>query len=285
MVEFYLTELNNAVTLGTKAVIPEAYTAPLSGDVGCRLRITSTQARTLFKFQTDSSDVTDVSAADMQFFCYPAAFSALTNNGSGNVDGDIPFNISDATIISTHGTAEKGAMVGHEGVESKNLLQHDWLRRLAVHTFNTEAAVDLFTNEEAMRTELHGSVATQVGAHIGTKLNEADGKNSGDVNDRGDANLMYKLFEQLGQEDPARMVADGTSATILDTSGVQSFPFNDGDSLSIFITLTSMTGQKDDLLNTTGAADMSIQYKLQLLVQDAGTTVAGYNYSDNLSGW
>jgi len=288
MVEFYLTELNKAVTLGTNAEIPESYTAPATGDVGCRLRITSAQARTLFKFQTDSSDVTDVSTADMQFFCYPDAFSALTNNGSGNADGEIPLNISDANIISAHGSVaepEKGAMVGHEGVESKNLLQHDWLRRLAVHTFNTEAAVDLFTNEEAMRTEMHESVATTVGAHIVSSLNIANGKNSGDASDRGDANLMYKLFEQLGKEDPTRLVADGTDATIQDMTGEQPFPFNEGDSISIFITLTSKTGQKDALLNTVGEIDMTIQYKLQLLVQDSGNTLAGYNYSDDLTSW
>ena len=91
----------------------------------------------VFKFQTDSFDVNDLSASDIKYYVF---MNSWPTDASLN-----PVHAS----MTTGGTPGRMLPVDANIVAAKNLVKHDFIRSLAKHLFNTPYGVDLFSNEEA----------------------------------------------------------------------------------------------------------------------------------------
>jgi len=162
-----------------------------------------------------------------------------------------------------------------EVVAEKNLVKHDFVRYLAKSLFNTPHGVDLFSNEDALLTDLvqKGAVARLAIDASLNAVNQAAAALSGTAPNKYStnatataANFSRVLLRQVAQAAPARF--HGTA----DISGVHSIPFVDGDSINFKVAIAPASLQHD-LTGRTGPFHTRV-YKIQLnLVADAASPV------------
>jgi hypothetical protein len=156
-----------------------------------------------------------------------------------------------------------------EIVDEKNLVKHDFVRYLAKSLFNTPHGVDLFSNEDALLTDLvqKGAVArlaidaslnavNQATAASGTAPHKYSTNATATA-----SNFSRVLLRQVAQAAPARF--HGTA----DISGIHSIPFVDGDSINFKVAISPAALQHN--LTTQAGPFNTRVYKIQLnLVAD-----------------
>ena len=258
MVNFTLSALNQTFTVGISGELageaPAAWT-DISAVAVYNVKLSDMLA--VFKFQSDSFDVNDIAAGDLQYYVYKNSWptelkinpvhAAMTSGGTPGV------------ILATGGSI----------VASKNFVKHDFLRYLAEQLFNTPHGVDLFSNEEALLSDLVSKGVTaresiedalaavdQSTAAAGTAPN----KYSTNALTTPD-NICRELMRQVANAAPARFYGTQNVTT------VQSVPIAAGDTINFRLSISPAAGQ-EDLTERPAAFDTRV-YKIQLVVVDS----------------
>ena len=260
MVNFTLSALNQTFTVGISGELageaPAAWT-DISAVAVYNVKLSDMLA--VFKFQSDSFDVNDISSGDLQYYVYKNVWpvelkinpvhAAMTSGGTPGV------------ILATGGSI----------VASKNFVKHDFLRYLAEQLFNTPHGVDLFSNEEALlsdlvskgvtaRESIEAALATvdQASAAAGT----APHKYSTNALTTP-ANICRELMRQVANAAPARFYGTQNVTT------VQSVPIAAGDTINLRLSSSPAAGQQN-LTERPAAFDTRV-YKIQLVVVDSAS--------------
>lgn len=259
MVNFTLEGLNQAFSLDVSGAL--AGEAPATIDASCvaMFNVKTTDMKAVFKYEADSFDVNDTDASDIKYYVYMNAWPATLKLNPVHAH-----TLSATPMLETAG----------EIVAEKNLVKHDFVRYLAKSLFNTPHGVDLFSNEDALLTDLvQKGAASRVAIDASLNAVNQDTAASGSSPHKYStnatataANFSRVLLRQVANAAPARF--HGTA----DISGVHSIPFVDGDTINFKVAIAPAALQHD-LTTRTGPFDTRV-YKIQLtLVADAASPV------------
>ena len=266
-VDFVLTGLDQTFTLGVSGELAGAAAPTL--DVSCVAiyNIKTSDMLNVFKFQSDSFDVNNVDASDIKYYVYMNAWPA-----------DLSLNPANAHTLSTTPILADSADV----VAKRNFVKHDFVRYLALRLFNTAYGVDLFSNESELLSDLVTKGATAAG-NIVTALKAVDQASASkgssphkySENDlTSTSNFSRELLRQVAHHAPARF------AGISNTSGIQSIPLQNGDTISFKVSITAAANQH--LLTERPAAIETRAYRIKLtLTADGSATQIVPDESDS----
>ena len=140
--DIYLPLFSVTVTSDLATIYGEQ-PAALTGDATVDVDVSTTLMQEIFQFQTDSTDIDDISLNDIKYKVVYTPSNPI-----------LPFGID----IDTSSNVASGAIAGSAGLNQN--LTYDYLRHLADELFGTHLGVDLFNNEEAVRSALNLSFKT-----------------------------------------------------------------------------------------------------------------------------
>ena len=266
MVNFTLEGLNQNLTLDLSGAL--AGEAPATIDASCVavFKVKTSDMMAVFKYEADSFDVNDTDASDIKYYVYMNAWPAT-----------LKLNPVHAHTLSAPLLATAGDVVAE-----RNLVKHDFVRYLANSLFNTPHGVDLFSNEDALLTDLvqKGAVARLAIDASLNAVNQATAANGTSPHKYSTnaantaANFSRVLLRQVAQAAASRF--HGTEGA----SGIRSIPFVNGDSISFKASIAPAALQHN-LTSQAGPFHTRV-YKIQLdLIADpvppatAGNIVPG----------
>jgi hypothetical protein len=261
-IDFVLDRFSAAYTLSQSATMFEgASLAFTDASATAVFYVSQTDMQNVFKFQSDSFDINDLSASDIRYFTY------MSNWPEGLVIN--PVN----AMLDKSGSANAIASVG---IPNKMLVKHDFIRYLALKLFNTPSGVDLFNNENELIAHLNdmGNASYQndisgtlwkYATNSSTPIDNTNFILDASSNDRcttdhltSNDNICRELFNQILYANKSRF-----SDISLNTLGVRSLPILSGDSISYRFTVFPKAGQN----NITGVAAFGGRsYRIKLLV-------------------
>ena len=259
MVSFTLEGLNQAFSLDISGAL--AGEAPATIDASCVaiFNVKTTDMKAVFKFEADSFDVNDTDASDIKYYVYMNEWPATLKLNPVHAH-----TLTATPMLETAG----------EVVAEKNLVKHDFVRYLAKSLFNTPHGVDLFSNEDALLTDLvqkgaAARLAIDASLNAVNQATAASGTSPHKYSTNATAtaaNFSRVLLRQVANSAPARF--HGTA----DISGIHSIPFENGDSISFKVAIAPAALQHD-LTAQAGPFNTRV-YKIQLdLVADAASPV------------
>jgi|LauGreDrversion4_2_1035121.scaffolds.fasta_scaffold48954_3 hypothetical protein len=269
-VRFVLNALESSVTMDLSAGVQTSIIPSLDVSAVAVFQVSVDDMKEVFKYQTDSNDVTDLSSTDLKYYVNPDAWPEL--------------NPANAQMI-TEGEKTPIATANSSGAleANKMFVAHDFVRYLAKMLFNTHYGVDLFNNEIELLNNLRlicgGESAGQTWKDIKDKLTlvgpsgtHADIKGSDSSkymdNDNGsDDNLCRVLLEQMTNSAITRF------AEIDATDSPQSLPFHVDDSISFKLIVAPHPGQ-EELTGVDEFAPRSYEIRLNLVEAPVNTEVA-----------
>jgi hypothetical protein len=261
MVNFTLTGLNQTFTLGVSGEL--AGEAPATLDVSAiavyNVKLSDMQA--VFKFQSDSFDVNDTDASDIKYYVYMNAWPASLKLNPVHAGA-----LSSTPILATGGSV----------TAEKNLVKHDFVRYLAEQLFNTPHGVDLFSNEDALLSDLvsKGATARQAIDASLNAVNQANAANGSSPHKystnalTGAANFSRELMRQVANAAPSRF------AGISNVSTVQSVPLEVDDTISFKVSISPAANQHDLTSRPTAFNTRVYQIKLVLKADGDATNTA-----------
>jgi hypothetical protein len=259
MVNFTLTGLNQNFTIGVSGELAGDIPETLDVSAVAVYNVRTSDMQAVFKFQSDSFDVNDVDASDLKYYVYMNAWPA---DGSLN---PVHAGMSSGYILATAGDI----------VANRNLVKHDFVRYLAEKLFNTPHGVDLFSNEDALLSDLasKGAIAK---AAIDASLNavsHANATGGGSAGHKystnaltGPANFTRELMRQIATQEPARF------AGITGTTDIQSVPLADNDTISFKVSISPADNQNQLTLRPNPIETRVYQIKLVLKSSSFGNT-------------
>jgi hypothetical protein len=251
-VDFVLTGLNQDFTLGVSGELAGA--APPTLDVSCTAiyNVKLSDMLNVFKFQSDSLDINNLDASDLQYYVYMNAWPA-----------DLSLNPANAHTLSSSPILSAPFAVD----ENKNFVKHDFVRYLALRLFNTAYGVDLFSNESELLSDLVTKGATAAG-NIITALKAVDQASAanGEAPHKystnaltGATNFTRELMQQVANAAPARFNG------ITNTTGIQSVPLQLDDTISFKVSITAASGQHN--LTERPSAIETRTYRIKLVLK------------------
>jgi hypothetical protein len=260
-VNFTLTGLNQNFTLGVSGEL--AGEAPVVLDVSCIAvyNVKLSDMLDVFKFQSDSFDVNNTDASDIQYYVYMSNWPA-----------DLKLNPVHAGALSSSPILATGGSI----VAEKNLVKHDFVRYLAEQLFNTPHGVDLFSNEDALLSDLVSKGATARGA-IDASLNAVNQANAahGPAGHKystnaltGAANFSRELMRQIANAAPSRF------ASITNSTAIQSVPLLVDDTISFKVSISPAANQHGLTSRPTAFNTRVYQIKLVLKADVDATNTA-----------
>lgn len=253
MVNFSLEGLNQTFSLDVSGALAGEAIIPIDASCVAVFNVKTTDMKAVFKYEADSFDVNDTDASDIKYYVYMNAWPAT-----------LKLNPVHAHTL----TAEPMLHNSDDLVAEKNLVKHDFVRYLAKCLFNTPHGVDLFSNEDALLTDL---VQKGAGARLAidaslNAVNQAAAALSGTAPHKYTtnatataANFSRVLLRQVAQAAPARF--HGTA----DISGVHSIPFVDGDSINFKVSIAPAARQHDLTEQTNPFLPRVYKIKLNLV--------------------
>jgi hypothetical protein len=222
--------------------------------------ISQTDINNVFRFESDSWDMNDISSADIRYFTYMNQWPT-----------DLKINPANAMLDKN--TAQ-GAML-QVGIANKMLVKHDFVRYLAKSLFNTAQGADLFNNEEALIGNLnavgeqsftdisatlwtYSTGNTSIADNINTVVDLSSNALCTTNNFIGHDNVARELFQQVLGNSPGRF-----NTVVQDGNGQAAIPILDGDTISYKFTVAPAPGQH----NLTGVDAFGPRvYQVKLLV-------------------
>jgi len=234
-INFYLSALDSTVDLSAATI--QSGNAPDNNasvvKAVAHMWVDASSVRNVFKFASNSADLTDVSGEDMRFFVDAAAFGNLvanTTSSSGAAGAPVVAGstsgllkeqvglayVEDATKNSARAYNVDAANVQYS-VDNKGLIK-DLFRDLAHQLFKTQYGVDIFNNE----TDLCNNTASTLkslfvsGGGIYSALNTANNKDTGmDTS----ANIGFTLLKSIVSNDRERLAdLSGSTSIYVDAS-------------------------------------------------------------------
>ena len=269
-VNFVLSEFESSVVMGVAGTVQTSEIPELDVSATAVFQVTVDEMKAVFKYQTDSNDLTDAAESDIKYFVYSDLWPML-NPANAMMDNANSLN----PIAIENGDGPLAS--------NKMLVAHDYVRYLALKLFNTHLGVDLFNNEVALLDNLRlicGDTAEgNTLFDIKASLDKVGG--SGTHEDiQGEAGTKYMtnansspekvcrvLFEQLTKTDIARF------AEISATETDQPLPFLAGDSINFKLTIAPAEGQ-EELTGVEAFAPRSYRIRLDLVETAENTVVA-----------
>jgi len=261
-IDFVLDRFSAAYTLSQSATMFEGTSLAFTdASATAVFYVSQTDMQNVFKFESDSFDINDLSASDIRYFTY------MENWPAGLVIN--PVN----AMLDKSGSANAITQVG---IPNKMLVKHDFIRYLALKLFNTPSGVDLFNNENELiahlndmgnssyQNDISGSLwkyATNASTAIDNTnfiLDASSNVKCTTDHLTSNDNICRELFNQILYANKSRF-----SDISLNTLGVRSLPILTGDSISYRFTVFPKAGQND----ITGVAAFGGRsYRIKLLV-------------------
>jgi nitrogen fixation protein FixH len=254
-VDLVLQAFDSSFVLTQQAVLPDlSYALDVSAEITLTQQISASDLSGVFFFKTDE-DITSL-PTDSSYVEYYVDRSQLTG-GAATLN---PFN---GTVTNNHYVA--GDHLGK-----------DFLRDMAQQLFNTHFGVDLFTNEDAVITDIStksDTVAADIFTLIGN-VDKTNGINMGGTNgtygkykkdDISNTNLCREILNQLLTLSPTRFADKTTIRKDAATPGVYGMPFVAGDTISYKLSVTAHPSQ-NTTVNTGKGALTTRTYKVIFVV-------------------
>jgi hypothetical protein len=201
-----------AIGTSTATTLDAANSATLSG------ALSAATLQTVFKFQTDSLDLTDV---DTEFVA----------DVSGSLFALETDKVVSASAVDSANQVDSNA--------SNQTIEYDYVRHVAQQLLGHHSA-DIFSNESALRTSVTDHDDNWVSA-IQTALTSS-------AQDCVDELMATLTSTEAGRDVLVGLNADSTS----DGVATYKFPFASGDKLVIPVTFGSITGQAITNSSVTG---------------------------------
>ena len=259
-VDFVLSNFESDVTMSLSGTVASSSIPSITADATAEIDISLSALKSVFKYSSDSEDVTDLSANDIKYYVDSASFPSL--------------NPANATVKAADAIATSGIAA------NKQYVAHDFVRHIASELFNTYHGVDLFNNEVALLNNIRSICGSESGklwdtlkgklAKVGIAGDHADLVKTGEKfyltnGNTTDENFTRVLMEQMMGVDVERFATLESA----DANGLRSLPFKSGDSISFKLTINPDANQKD----LTGVAEVkSRSYKIKLNVAESPST-------------
>ena len=253
-VHFNLSGLDQTLILDVSGAL--AGEAPVAIDASCIAiyNVKTSDMRAVFKYESDSFDVNDTDASDIKYYVYKHVWDAAKLK----VNPVHAHTLTATPLLETAGDV----------VANKNLVKHDFVRYLAKSLFNTPHGVDLFSNEDALLTDLvqkGASARLAIDASLvavdisNAAFGTAGSKYSTNALTTA-ANFSRVLLRQVANVRPSRFY----EADVSGASGIQSVPFKNGDTISFKTSIAPASLQH----NLTGVAGPFVPrvYQIKLVM-------------------
>jgi hypothetical protein len=269
-VDFVLTELESSVQMGVAATVQTSVIPELDVSATAVFQVSLDDMKAVFKYQTDSNDLTNLDEADIKYYVDPASWPDL-NPANGMMDA--PESVNPIATANSTGNLDANKM----------LVAHDFERYLALKLFNTHYGVDLFNNELELLNNLRLICDDSAEGHtwfdVKAKLNKvglsgdhadiqgADGAKYMTNANSSAENLCRVLLEQMTNSAITRF------AEIQATDAPQSLPFEVDDSISFKLIIAPAEGQ-EELTGVEAFAPRSYRILLKIVASPVNTEVA-----------
>jgi hypothetical protein len=245
MATLTLDYLNQSFTMGVSGDIDDFNVTDIT-DISATAQLTMTvaEAKAVFRYWTDASDITNAEADDIIYYVKMTEWP------------DDISNVCHANLV-----ASSGAIGGDSFDANKSMVTHDFIRYLAEKLFNTHLGVDLFNNEEAMRDDLYAKGRTAWEA-IDASLGAANGMTNTTTSN---ANITRQLMGQLMDASASRF----STLEATDASGTRALPFVENDIIEFKLTINAADNQHA----LTGVSAIPARpYRIQIkLIADSNT--------------
>jgi len=172
--DFYLPQLDVSVNSLSALLLGESSTV-FSGDATVAVDIPLENAMNIFRFQTDSTDIDNITANDIKY--------KVVYTGAGNTDMAFDIDTSSSVIVNSI----------HSGAANNNAT-YDYVRYLALKLFNTHLGVDLFSNETQLRTTLRDDFSTSFDSNM--TILDAAGETDASGNSASKTILNQIIYDQ-----------------------------------------------------------------------------------------
>ena len=239
-VHFNLSGLDQTFSLDVSGAL--AGEAPVAIDASCIAiyNVKTSDMKAVFKYESDAFDVNDTDASDIKYYVYKTAWDVAKLK----VNPVHAHTLTATPLLETAGDV----------VANKNLVKHDFVRYLAKSLFNTPHGVDLFSNEDALLTDLvqKGAAARLAidASLVAVDISNAAFGTAGSKYSTNAlttaANFSRVLLRQVANVRPSRFY----EADVSGASGIQSVPFKNGDTISFKTSIAPASLQH----NLTGVA-------------------------------
>jgi len=232
-INFVLTGLNSFFTLSSASEIPNYQPTSLITDATITLTngVSASDLQNTFFFRTDNPITTDAS------FVYYYVDTTKWSNQS-------------TTLNPKNGIVTTGGYVANDNGSK------DFIRDLARQLFGTYLAADLFTNEDAVVTDINlkfDTVATNIVSLL-TNIDKTSGSLTGLATDEfgkkylkdvtTTSNISRELFNQLITSAPARFVDIKTNSLYNSVEdGFYKMPIMSGDKITFKVTISPSSDQ------------------------------------------
>ena len=264
LINFTLSGLNQTILMSTSGLLDASSVSLETTDATAVFYVKLSDMTDIFKYQTDSFDMTENDASDVKYYVFNRSWPAA-----------LKINPVHAMMNKT----ESDGMLGTTDIftENKMLAKHDFLRYLSLKLFNTIHGVDLFNNEsdllenatywgEDVRTNIR-NILTGISttSSDGTMSYDASGNKYLTNATTSNTNLCRELVRQLLAGASSRF------GSINDVNLPQGIPLIENDTINFKITFNSAPSQ--NLL--TGVTEIpSRSYMVKLVMK---TSITGLN--------
>ena len=269
MVNFVLESLESSVTLGLLASVYKSSITDITSDARAVLYVKQSDAKSIFKYQTDSFDAINDPDSDIKYFLHYDKFTDLAIN---------PAN----AMVNAAESANPIALTDKDGVAlpaNKTLLAHDFLRHIAKDLFGTHLGVDIFNNEKELMQNIRSVCSDAAEGNVMFEINKSVKKVSTESTDdevvglKGEAGSKYMTNENETNENLCRVLfgqmmenASSRFAAIEQTEDEQPLPFEIDDSINFKLTVSPAADQH--LLTRSSDDVASRSYEIRLVIVD-----------------
>jgi hypothetical protein len=267
-ITFTLTGLNQTFDLSTLAILDASSISVITTDATAVFYVRLSDINNVFKYQSDSSDVTNVGADDIKYYVFHRNW---------------PANLK---LNPSHAMMNKDESVGMFGpnenyASDKSLLKHDFIRYIALRLFNTIHGVDLIHNESELQENsvyLGETVRNNIDAilsEISTTssnqgmLYDASGNKYLTNDASGNMNLCRELMRQIAASAPSRLYDN-----VANQSGLRNVPFVENDTIQYRLIIEAAEGQN---LLTGVSVIPSRSYTIKLVIKNTVTSITNTN--------
>ena len=267
-VNLTLVGLNQSFNLSTLALLDASAVNMDATDATSIYYVRLSDINNVFKYQTDSFDVNDITSSDIKYYVFHRKWPA-----------ELKINPSHSMMDK----AESLNMLGNgEGyVSNKSLLKHDFIRYISLRLFNTIHGVDLFRNEsdlqenavyfgETVRYNIDNILSgISTTSNSGTMAIDSSGNKYLTNDSSGNTNLCRELMRQIAASASSRFYNnDGTDKTL------KNVPFLENDTIVFKLIIQSAVSQN----SLTGVGLIpSRSYTIKLVIKNTVTTVTNAN--------
>jgi len=220
---FLLNDIDLSGSLDISAQVLEGdIEENMVGDVVLTYDISLTDLQEIFKFQTDASNIDDLSSVDLKFI------------------QDFSNNTAMLTSIMSSLT------VGSTDIPADISMAFEYVQYIALNVFGTRKGVDIFNNEDNLVKNLYDNKYDAFNTFFKNNV-MITGYNEKELETSTFKRISHKLFQTIMRQDGLRI--DITSGGMSNTNEYQPIPFIVGDTLVMRYIVNDKNIHAEDLTN------------------------------------